>query len=128
MLVLHIEDDTAHAMLTQRLVRTLPIRLVQVNDVPEARAWLAHHQPDLIMTDVALPGGVDGLSFVESLRANPTFYATPVIFMSAVDGYGVQMRAQSLNALAYLLKPIDTATLLSILENLLQARGLITSP
>jgi two-component system LytT family response regulator len=59
----------------------------------------AHHEVDLILSDIQLG---DGLSF-ESLRTVPE--AIPVIFTTAFDHYAVQ--AFRFNSIDYLLKPID---------------------
>ena len=72
----------------------------------EVRAFFAedaHHEVDLILSDIQLG---DGLSF-ESLRTVPS--AIPVIFTTAYDHYAVQ--AFRFNSIDYLLKPIDSEEL-----------------
>ena len=72
----------------------------------EVRAFFAedaHHEVDLILSDIQLG---DGLSF-ESLRTVPE--AIPVIFTTAYDHYAVQ--AFRFNSIDYLLKPIDSEEL-----------------
>ncbi len=63
----------------------------------------AHHEVELILSDIQLG---DGLSF-ESLRTVPE--SIPVIFTTAYDHYAVQ--AFRFNSIDYLLKPIDSEEL-----------------
>ncbi len=121
MLVLHVEDDASHAFLTQRFLKNLPIELVHITTAQKALTWLESNQPALIMTDVALPGGLNGLNFAEMVRQIPSFEHTPVIFMSAVDDLGAMWRAEQLGALAYMIKPIKPLELLALIEDILYA-------
>lgn len=123
MKILHVEDDPFHAHLTQRLLRMLPVELIQVQTADDALALLASEPIDLLMTDVALAGGIDGFTLVEYLRETPPFQTLKVIFMSAVDGLSATARAGQLDALAYLLKPVQPETLLTILQHLLSQQG-----
>jgi len=67
-----------------------------------ALAALGERPADLVLLDVHMPA-LDGISFVESLPVEkPMPY---IIFVTAHDGYAV--RAFELEALDYLLKPIE---------------------
>jgi len=73
----------------------------------EALELIQQHEPDLVMLDVQMPG-LDGLGVVRNLLASgarlPHF-----IFITAYDQYAVQ--AFEVNAVDYLLKPIDKSRL-----------------
>jgi len=60
--------------------------------------------PDLVLTDVMMPG-LDGFGLLRALRADPTTETVPVIFISARAGE--EMRVEGLQAGAddYLVKP-----------------------
>ena len=64
-----------------------------------ARTLLEHHQPQLLLLDIALPG-TTGFDLLESLDQVPP----AVVFVTAYDTYAT--RAFEVNALDYLLKPI----------------------
>lgn len=64
-----------------------------------ARALIAELRPDILFLDITLPDG-DGLSLLASIDAPPR-----TIFVTAYDEHAV--RAFELNALDYLLKPVD---------------------
>jgi two-component system LytT family response regulator len=71
----------------------------------EAIAMIEREKPDLALLDLQMPE-VDGLGVVRLLRKN----LTPLIgFVTAYDEYAV--RAFEVNAVDYLLKPVDRARL-----------------
>ena len=77
----------------------------------QAREQLAALKPDLIFLDVQMPGET-GMELLESLEPP----IPHVIFTTAYDEFAV--KAFELNALDYLLKPVDPARLATALEKL----------
>ncbi|MBT2557145.1 response regulator transcription factor [Hymenobacter sp. ISL-91] len=83
----------------------------------EARELLAALQPDLLLLDIHMPGET-GFELLASLEAAPQ-----VIFTTAYDEYA--LRAFEVNALDYLLKPVQTERLATALA---KAQGQVTTP
>ena len=81
----------------------------------EAFQLIKEHQPDLVFLDVAMPGQ-DGLELVRRLldKKNKVAKIPQVIFATAYDQYAVQ--AFEINAIDYLLKPIDKGRLAQSIE------------
>jgi two-component system LytT family response regulator len=70
-------------------------------DVDQAAEAIARLAPDVVFLDIQLPGG-SGFDLLQRLE-HPPF----IVFVTAYDRYAV--RAFEVNALDYLLKPIDPA-------------------
>lgn len=53
-----------------------------------ASAWqmLQQLKPDLVLTDLMMPGGVDGLELCRRIRSDRVLGATKIIMLSAKDG------------------------------------------
>ncbi len=83
----------------------------------QAREQIAALKPDLIFLDVQMPGET-GMELLESLEPP----VPHVIFTTAYDEFAV--KAFELNALDYLLKPVDPARLASALGRLRDKAGL----
>ncbi|WP_019947886.1 LytR/AlgR family response regulator transcription factor [Hymenobacter aerophilus] len=83
----------------------------------EARALLATVRPDLLLLDIHMPGET-GFELLASLDAAPQ-----VIFTTAYDEYA--LRAFEVNALDYLLKPVQPERLAAALT---KARSRSTAP
>ena len=71
----------------------------EARSAKEAEKMIAEMHPNLIFLDIQMPGG-SGFDLLESLEDPPS-----VIFVTAYDQFAI--RAFEVNALDYLLKPID---------------------
>ena len=71
---------------------------------------------DAIVLDRMLPGGVDGLRLLETLRAQNN--QTPVLFLSAMAGVDDRVRGLKAGGDDYLTKPFAFAELLARVEGL----------
>jgi two-component system LytT family response regulator len=71
----------------------------------ETLAMVATHRPDVLFLDIRMPD-LDGVAVAEQLLREPAGGATPaVVFVTAHDEHAV--RAFDLDAVDYLLKPVD---------------------
>jgi two-component system LytT family response regulator len=79
----------------------------------EAKAMIEAERPDLIFLDIQMPGQ-SGFDLLESLD-----YVPEVIFVTAYDEYAI--KAFEVNALDYLLKPVEETRLADALKKLGEA-------
>jgi len=70
----------------------------------EALDLAGEHQPDLVLMDVYLGGGLDGLDAAERINAAR---ATPIIILTGFPDKALIERGRSCGVVAHLLKPID---------------------
>jgi two-component system LytT family response regulator len=113
----------------ERLARSELRRLLEPHDAvevvgeaanaDEAEAALREHNPDLLLLDVQMPGD-SGFDLLERLDAVPH-----VVFVTAYDEYAI--RAFEVNALDYLVKPVEPERLESAIETV-RERAAETSP
>lgn len=80
------------------------------NDPVQALAALKRQAPQLLFLDIEMPG-LNGFDLIDQCQP----LASKVIFTTAYDQYAV--RAFKFNALDYLLKPIDRAELLNVVQH-----------
>jgi PAS domain S-box-containing protein len=78
----------------------------------EAFAAAQHRRPDLILTDVMMPG-LDGFGLLEKLRADPELCRVPVIVLSARAGDEAKVEGLRSGADDYLVKPFSARELLA---------------
>lgn len=107
--VLLIDDSRLARAELRRLLHAFPDVTVtsEARDAAEARLQLAALRPDLLLLDIHLPGET-GFELLASLEAAP-----PVIFTTAYDQHA--LHAFEVNALDYLLKPVQEARLAAAL-------------
>jgi putative two-component system response regulator len=90
----------------------------------DAAAALAHalaHPQDLVVVDYMMPV-VDGLQFIERLRASDAGRDAPIVMVTTADALGIRQRALAVGATDFLTKPIDSVELKLRVRNLLALR------
>jgi len=74
--------------------------------VPEALRMLAGQPPDILISDIMMPG-IDGLQFIRELRRDPRFANLPVLVVSAKASSGDEHAALAAGTSAFLAKPFS---------------------
>ena len=117
--VLLVDDSRLARTELRHLLQAFPDVTVvgEARHADEARAQIQAQQPDLLLLDVQMPGQT-GFELLASLDAAPH-----VIFTTAYDEYA--LRAFAVNALDYLLKPVEETRLAAALA---KARTRINAP
>ncbi|MEE8459431.1 MAG: response regulator [Phycisphaerales bacterium] len=116
-----IVDDEPHVrhMLDYKLVRAGFSVITATNGVDALRLAREHH-PDLMITDLQMPGG-DGLSLCVQLSEHPDTATIPVIMLTA-RGYKVPPSDLARTNIKILLpKPFSPRELLAQVQELLDA-------
>ncbi len=104
-----LADDNADMREHIRRILAQDCDVVTARDGREALLLLRQHVPDVLVSDIMMPG-VDGLELLRAVRASEETRALPVIFISARAG---EKRDQGLLAGAddYLVKPFTASEL-----------------
>lgn len=83
--VLLVDDNSDDALLIRRLLEgKKSYRVYHAKDGWEGLAMARQHLPDLIVSDLTMPG-IDGFGFVEELKLDPRTKDIPVVVVSAKD-------------------------------------------
>ncbi|MEM9052859.1 MAG: LytTR family DNA-binding domain-containing protein [Bacteroidota bacterium] len=86
----------------------------EAQNADEAKQLIEEHNPELIFLDIQMPGKT-GFELLEELDSTPE-----VIFVTAYDDYAI--RAFEVNALDYLLKPVDETRLDEALKRIAERK------
>jgi CheY-like chemotaxis protein len=125
--VLVVDDDSnARALCSINLL----LEGVDVLEAEDGRRGLARarlESPDLVVTDVAMPG-LDGFELAEALRSDDRTAQIPLIFLSGELDAGHEARAHALGALAYVTKPFDPVAFARLVASALARRGEVDRP
>ena len=117
--VLVVDDDsTARALCSINLL----LEGLEVLEAEDGRRGLVRarlESPDLVVTDVAMPG-LNGFELAEALRRDTA--QIPLIFISGERNPDNKARALSLGALAYVTKPFDPPALAKLVASALARR------
>ena len=108
--ILVVEDTPANQLLATSVLEREGFEVVVAESVHDAEIEIARHRPDLILTDIQLPG-MDGLSFTRRLKADPSTASITVVAMTAHAMVGDREKAIAAGCAGYIPKPIDTRAL-----------------
>ncbi|MEH2084136.1 MAG: ATP-binding protein [Nostoc sp.] len=110
-----LADDNADM---RDYVKRLLSQQYEVESVPDGLAALDSARgrvPDLVLTDVMMPG-LDGFGLLQALRADPQTQKVPIILLSARAGEEARVEGLEAGADDYLIKPFSARELLARVE------------
>ena len=92
--------------------------VAQAGNGPDALELVTEHEPDLVFLDVQMPG-LTGFEVARRLMASGT--PVSIVFVTAYDQHAIE--AFEVNAVDYLLKPVDSARLQTAVQRVRQRRS-----
>jgi CheY-like chemotaxis protein len=119
--ILIVEDDDGGRLALTSILNECEASVTSVTDAEDGIAAIQAELPDLVISDINLPG-MDGYYFIQKLRefeckmgADPA----PAIALTAYVGAEHQLRSMGEGFQRHIVKPVDPAELLSVLDGLL---------
>ena len=126
MRVLVCDDEPVILKLIELSLRGTPHDLQTVGGGAEALETMRRWRPDVLVTDVAMPG-MDGLDLAAAVRADPDLKGLPIVFMTASIHVDAIARKTLVGPAAYLYKPFGPAALRSMLDALVAGGSQVPS-
>jgi CheY-like chemotaxis protein len=119
--VLVVEDDPETRHFYAGLLSADGFETYEAHNGFQAFAKAIETRPDLVLTDIAVPG-LDGIELCRRLRADPQTRGVRILAVTGYDDRHYPDRAVDAGADQVLLKPVDPAFLVS------EARRLVVQP
>src|SRR5579864_2050604 len=119
--ILVVDDEHATRRLTVRLLANAGYHCMQAGSARAAVELIAHQTPQLVITDVTMPGA-SGIALVNALRPLHPGVATMVV--TGRDDRETARAALDAGAFGYVIKPFQERELLIAVEGALQRRAL----
>jgi two-component system, OmpR family, response regulator MprA len=117
--VLVVEDDTEIADVLRRSLRIEGYDVKVSGDGPHALDEAGLFEPDAVVLDLGLPGGLDGIDVAKQLRQGGD---VPILILTARDALDSRVEGLDSGADDYLVKPFEREELLARLRALLRRR------
>jgi PAS domain S-box-containing protein len=126
--VLIVDDRATNRELARVLLNYGGHQVIEAHEGAEALS-LAHEQhPDLVLTDILMPG-MDGYQLARELRAAPDTAATPIVFYTAnYQESETRPFAEACGVARVLLKSADPEVLIQTVDELLAEGRLAPAP
>jgi CheY-like chemotaxis protein len=117
--ILIVEDEAILAMSLQDRLLDLGYEVLASADSGALAVQLVEQlQPDLVLMDIKLKDGIDGLEAARLIRSK---YNLPIIFMTAYSDEQTLQRATATSPQGYLIKPVRSNQLNKALVSALQS-------
>ena len=118
--ILFVEDEELLRAIYERILDKFVSTLYVAENGKEGLELYKKHQPDLIITDIMMPV-MDGLEMVEHIRKDDN--NVRLVILSAYGEAEYFMDAIKIGVNSFLLKPVETKKLTSLVEEL--AKGIL---
>ena len=116
--VMVIEDDPSMLWLVTDILSE-NYNVQPFNNARNALASIEQRQPDLILSDIMMPG-IDGLTFTEKIKENKLYNHIPLVLLSALHHEDDCVKGIEAGAEAYVTKPFNIEYLKKIVERLIR--------
>jgi DNA-binding response OmpR family regulator len=93
-------------------------KVAEASDGETGLAMARALRPDVVITDVMMPGSTSGLSLCQTLKADPAMAGTAIVMISAKGRAEDRLAGLEAGAEAYLVKPFSPLELVKTLEML----------
>jgi LmbE family N-acetylglucosaminyl deacetylase/CheY-like chemotaxis protein len=113
--VVVVEDDLDVAFYTKTVLEKRGCVVQTITDPMFARAAIVAFQPDVVITDIEMPG-MTGLDLLDQIRAEAP--GTPVVVMTAHVSVDYAVAALRSQADEFLTKPVASSDLISVVNRL----------
>ncbi|MFQ5428492.1 MAG: HD domain-containing phosphohydrolase [Thermodesulfobacteriota bacterium] len=120
-LILVADDDIFFRAILQDLLKEMGYESVTARDGAETLKQAFSLEPDLIITDVVMPG-LNGFEVTEKLKSDPRTMHTPVIIVTTLSDTDSKIKGLHAGADDFLNKPVERTELYLRVRNLLKVR------
>lgn len=114
--VLIVEDDPSQALFAESVLGGTGMQARVVSVGSEVMAAMEEFQPDLVLTDLHMPG-LNGTEITALIRAHAAFAHTPIVFMTGDPDPDRQLEVLQVGADDFLTKPVRPRHLIAAVES-----------
>ncbi len=118
--ILVVEDNEVVSRFAKRALELRGFSVIVADDAAEALDCVSRDDPDLILSDVIMPG-FSGPQMIEKLEASGV--SVPVVFMSGYTDDRLATIGLDMSAVTLIRKPFSEAGLVEAIEDALSARS-----
>jgi len=113
--VLTVDDSRMMREMLLMVLQGAGFNVVQAEDGIDGLEALPRANPDIIITDINMPK-LDGYGFIEGVRRDERYRATPILVLSTESSQEKKSRAREAGATGWIVKPFQADTLLDVVR------------
>jgi len=120
--ILVVEDSQSIRRLIRAALESDGYEVMERADGESGLAALQEAPPDLVITDVYMPG-MDGLSLVRSIRALRAFRFLPILIITTESGDTMKQSGRAAGATGWIVKPFEDERLRQVVARFVGTKG-----
>jgi two-component system, chemotaxis family, chemotaxis protein CheY len=113
--ILTVDDSRMMREMLLLSLRAAGFNVVQAEDGVDGLNVLAQANPDVIITDINMPR-LDGFGFIEGVRRDTRYRATPILVLSTESDQEKKSRARAAGATGWIVKPFNAESLVTAIR------------
>jgi CheY-like chemotaxis protein len=117
--VLVCDDDEVFVDILEKVLNLSGFSVATANDGFQCLEKLGEFKPDILLLDIGLSNGSNGLQFMETLGKHPELAPPLIIVISGYQDEFSIARARALGAKKFFVKPINCRQLVDEINKLL---------
>lgn len=117
--LLVVEDSAVQRVMIKRLLEKGGYQVLTAKDGMDGLNSVKTHKPDLVVTDISMPG-MDGYEMCREIKQDNALNHIPVLLLTGLDDPKEVIRGLGAGADNYLTKPVDEQHLLERIASLLE--------
>lgn len=118
--VLIVDDEPQIVEVLQDYLKQSGFRVLSARDGASAFSTVRAERPDLVVLDLMLPGGMDGLDVCRKLRQDPALAEIPIIMLTARGEEADRLIGLELGADDYVVKPFSPREVVARVRSVLR--------
>ncbi|MBN2007036.1 MAG: response regulator transcription factor [Anaerolineae bacterium] len=121
--ILVVDDEPHIVELVHDYLKNSGYRVLTAHDGQMALSQARHERPDLVILDLMLPGGMDGLDVCRALRRDPLLGDVPILMLTARVEEMDRLIGLELGADDYVTKPFSPREVVARVKAVLRRAG-----
>jgi two-component system chemotaxis response regulator CheY len=117
--ILAVDDSASMRQMVAFTLKGAGYHVIEAADGQEALEKARGQRVDLVLTDQNMPR-MDGITLVKSLRALPSFAATPMLILTTESSDEMKQKGKAAGATGWLVKPFDPNKLLEVIKKVIR--------
>ena len=119
--MLVVDDTPANLVLLAGMLTRDGYEVVTASNASDALQSIRRDHPDIVLTDVVMPGG-DGLTLCREIKRDPALCLLPVVLVTSLQGRDERLKGIEAGADDFVVKPFDAQELRARVRSLLRLK------
>lgn len=116
--ILLVDDSATMLMSMTGVLTRLGYKVEAQENGPEALQAIENFKPDLMITDLNMPG-MNGIELIKEAKAKPTMRFKPVLMLTTESQQERRAEAKAAGAVGWLVKPVSPERLAGVIKQVL---------